>query len=541
MAVAATLSRPSSRASKPILPLYSSPVLTYDGRRLPTVGDVVADWIEDNIRLGPGDFYGQPFRLTSFQRRWVHRLFEYYPENNEFRYKRATFGTAKGNGKTPFEGALGAEGMCGPTAPVSPLVLVAASALVQSNLVYGDLRAGMTHDDSPLKPFIEDFDLSIQFKDGSPGEIKRVAAVTGSNDGPRATRLLADELHEWTGRLASVFDVLDGAIGKRRNAFTVGISTAGSDLETLLGRMYVRGKAIASGEIIDDGTLFEWYETPDDVEIPEKIKTAADLKQWRKAIRFANPALAPGEGDFLTESYIRSRFDGAQQIERYKWLRYHCNRWTASEEQWLPPGRWEECRREPPANVLEPRAPVALAFCGDYEGASAALAAVSWDGLVVNLGCWEPPIGGTEAQKAEYEVPRNEVKAAVRKAMQTYAVKRFVVAPNGWHGEASDWVGEYGDKIVVEFDWSRQAKRKHDACSKFFTSTITKEVGHDGDETLARHLASAVPKETSEGTWIARNGRTGPPIVLAVSAVLGYDAMAALTRLGKRPKRLVTF
>lgn len=540
----ATRSRPSfqdGNSGGPVLPLYSSPVLTAEGERLPTVGDVVSDWIEDNVRLGPGDYYGQPFRLTSFQRRWIYRLYEYYPDTNAFRYKRALFMTGKGNGKTPFEGALGAEGMCGPTAPVSPLVLVAASSLAQANLVYGDLRAGMTHDDSPLKPFLNDFDLSIQFKDGSPGEIKRLAAVAGSNDGPRATRFLADELHEWTGRLADVFDVLDGAIGKRRNAFTAGISTAGSDLETLLGRMYVRGKAIASGEIVDDSTLFECYETPANVEIPEKIRTDADLAQWRTAIAHANPALAPGEGGFLMESYIRSRFDGAQAISRYKWLRYHCNQWTASDEQWLPPGRWSECLREGRDAVIEPRAPVALAFYGDYEGASAALAAVSWDGLVIPLGCWEPPIDGTEAQRAEYEVPRREVRATVRHAMATYQVKRFVVAPNGWHGEASDWVDEYGDKIVVEFDWSRQAKRKHDACSKFYTSTLTKEVGHDGNEALARHLSNAVPKQTSEGDWIARNGRSGPPIALAVSAVLGYDAMAVLARTKKATGKLVTF
>jgi phage terminase large subunit-like protein len=92
-------------------------VLTSDGRRLPTHGPEVCRWIEGNVRLGPGDYYGEPFRLTSYQRRWIHRLFEFYPDSGVYRYKRGLFGTAKGNGKTPFEAALGMACLAGPVAP----------------------------------------------------------------------------------------------------------------------------------------------------------------------------------------------------------------------------------------------------------------------------------------------------------------------------------------------------------------------------------------------------------------------------------------
>jgi phage terminase large subunit-like protein len=488
------------------------------------------------MRLGPGDYYGRPFRLTGFERRWVWRLFEYYPESvtdelplGRFRYKRALFGTGKGNGKTPFEGAVGAEGLCGPTAPVAPLVLVAASALVQSNLVFGDLKAGVTHDDSPLKQYVEAYDLSVQLRDG-PGEIKRVAAAAGSNDGPRATRLLADELHEWTGALAGVFDILDGAIGKRLNAFTVGISTAGTDLHSLLGRMYTRGKQLHSGELVDDEMLFEWYEIPESVEIPERIRTEADLAQWRSAIAWANPALA--DGKFLHESYIRSRFDGAQAIERHKWLRYHGNRWTKAETAWLPPGKWSDCRRErQPAEREE----IVLAFSGTYDGDAAGLVAVALsDGFMWRVGSWESESDG-------YEVPRDVVAEVVRGTMAQYRVKRLVVNPNGWHGEAQDWAGAYGTRVVVLFDWMHQLKRRHDACSKFFTSVLTHDIGHDGDPALARHLESATEKETAEGAWITQSSRTGPPIVLAVAAVLSWDAYGALSGPRGKSATLVTF
>lgn len=452
-------------------------------------------------------------------------MFEYYPETGEYRYKRHIFGTAKGNGKTPFEGAIGAEGMLGPTAPPTPLVLVAASALDQSNLVFGDLKLGLTHDDCPYKPLVVPLELSIQFADGSPGEIKRVAAVAGSNDGPRATRLLCDELHEWTGRLGNVFDVLDGAIGKRQNAFTTVISTAGTDKKSKLGTMYTRGMAIAKGELIDDQTLFEWYEAPDELaeKVPEVIESPEDYENWLTAVLWANPALAEKAG-FLFENYIRSRFDGAQMIERWKWFRYHLNRWTRSIKRWLPAGKWESCKR---LRILRPREKAILVFSGTYDRDSAGLLAVLEDGFIVRLGSWEPPEEDQPEGALLYEVPSNEVQIAIKQAFENFQVTQFVVNPNGWHGEASDWVDKFGDRIVVVFDWTHQIRRKHDACSKFFTAVVTGAVGHDGDSHITRHLDSASQKETSEGAWITKGDRNGPPIDLAVCAVMGYDLIGA--------------
>ena len=111
-----------------------------------------------------------------------------------------------------------------------------------------------------------------------------------------------------------MFVVLDGAIGKRRNAFTVMISTAGHDRTTLLGKQYEYGRKVASGEISDDTFLFEWYEAPDD------LTDLDDPEVWEEAVRCANPALA--EAEFLRLDYIRSRFDGAGTISSAG----HCGR-----------------------------------------------------------------------------------------------------------------------------------------------------------------------------------------------------------------------
>lgn len=108
-----------------------------------------------------------------------------------------------------------------------------------------------------------------------------------------------------------------------------------------------------------------------------------------------------------------------------------------------------------------------------------------------------------------------------------------MVNPNGWHGEMQGWTTDYGDKVVVEFDWMHQIKRKHDACSKFYTSVMTRELDHIPNHALARHLESATLKETTEGAWITRISRQGPSIALAQAAVIGWDQVAAQAKVKK--------
>ncbi len=477
-------------------------MLTADGRRLPSHGPRIRRFIESYVRLGQGDYLGRPFRLTSYQARWTDRIFEYYPETGQLRYKRILLGTAKGNGKTPFEAALGVACLTGPLAPSSPLVLVAASTKEQADLVFGDMREGLRHDDCPLKPFVEPMQFSIQLK-GRSGEAKRVAAVDGSNDGPRATVLLADELHEWTGRLENTFLVLDGAIGKRRNAFTVCISTAGYELDSLLGRMYERGKKVASGEVTDDAFLFEWYEAP------EHLTDLEDPETWKEAVWWANPALA--EAEFLRADYVRSRFDGAQTIPRYAWERYHLNRWTAAASMWLPPGAWDRCASDRPVDGA-----ITLAFAGTYSNDSAAIVGATESGHVFVVDTWE--------SDSELGVDRGAVAAALSDAMVRYRPSRLVCNPIGWNAEVQAWEQAYGSAVVV-FDWTHQLKRKVDACSTFYSAVLAGTLTHDGDPRLARHLGAVVVKETPDGAYISKGGRESlRKVEAAVAAVMARDS-----------------
>jgi phage terminase large subunit-like protein len=299
--------------------------------------------------------------------------------------------------------------------------------------------------------------------------------------------------------------VLDGAIGKRWNAMTIGISTAGHDANSLLGRQYAYGIKVVTGEVIDDAFLFEWFEAPEHLTDPD------DPEVWELAVRAANPALA--EASFLREDYIRSRFDGAQAIPRYEWERYHLNRWTAAASMWLPPGAWEACAS--PETQIERG--VTLAFSGTYSNDSAALVGITEGGHVFVIDAWE--------SDSELGVDRHAVAGAVRRAIERYRPHRVVCNPLGWTSETQAWEDAYGGAIVA-FEWAHQAKRKADACSKFYSAVIDRKLTHDGDPRLARHLGAVVVKETPEGAYISKGGRESlRKVEAAVAAVMAYDSM----------------
>jgi phage terminase large subunit-like protein len=78
----------------------------------PSDGARVCRWIERHCVLGEGDYFGQPFRLRPWQRRFLYRLYELNPDGTR-RYRRALLGLPKGNGKTPLAAAIAAYELCG--------------------------------------------------------------------------------------------------------------------------------------------------------------------------------------------------------------------------------------------------------------------------------------------------------------------------------------------------------------------------------------------------------------------------------------------
>ena len=445
---------------------------------------------------------GKPFRLTDDQRRLVYRIYERRPDGRR-KHRQVLVGRPKGFGKTELGAALAIAELAGPLAPVAPDIPVAAASYEQANLLFGAARTMIS--EGPLRGYLEVYEKEILRKD-APGRIYRVAAVAGTNDGGRHTFRVADEVHEWEGSKERVHLVLSNGLLKRKDSWALDISTAGCDTDSLIGVLYETGRLVERGEITDDSFLFDWQEHPD----PD-----CDLST-EHAVRKAVEVAYRGAGEHVDLDRIVSRF---YEIPEYEFRRYYLNQFTATARAWLPTGAWNACQAQdsspPPAGTA-----VVLGFDGSYSGDSTALvgATLGPNPYLFVVGCWERPEG-----REEWLVPREEVRAAVANAFERWQVREFACDPPGWYREMDEWAEAYGGKVVLRYQ-TNNARFMAEACSRFYSAVTTKQVTHDADPRLARHLANAVIKETPAGSYITKESHSSPKkIDLAVAAVIAHD------------------
>ena len=474
-------------------------------KRWPTHGPEVCSWMESVLVHGEGDFFGEPFRLTDDQARFLYQWYE-YADGGRYRYRRALLGRPKGSGKTELGAAIGLAELAGPLAQTAPVIPVGAASWEQADLLFGTARVMVS--EGALQPFFDVFDTEI-VRRGGPGRMYRIAAIAGTNDGPRPTFFLADEIHEWLGARERVHVVISNGLAKRKEGRSLSMTTAGSDMETLAGAMYEYGQKVQSGEITDGELLFDWREASEahDLTTPDGLEAA----------------IREAYGDVLgvtiqLENIISRYRELSQAGKDYEFQRYYLNRWTASPVRWLPVGAWDACAT--PDRVVEAGTRIAIGFDGSYNQDSTALVGVTVEDTphVFVLGCWEKP-----EHEPDWIVPRSEVTAAVHAALERYDVSAMCCDPPGWHREIEGWAETYGSYTIVLWETNRR-KQMSAACDRFYGLVVNRGVTHDGDPRLARHLASAVVKETSEGALITKDRRGSKrKIDLAIAAVLGLE------------------
>jgi phage terminase large subunit-like protein len=473
--------------------------------------------MEKNLVHGPGDYFGKPFRLAPYARKFIWRAYELNADGSR-RFTRALLGVAKGNAKTEYAAAIAVAELGGPVMfshwdakgrpvgkrRVSPEIPVAAASFDQADLLFGAAKEMIKN--GPLVEFFDPYDTEILVK-GQPGKIYRVAAVAGTNDGARPTFFPGDELHEWTGNKERVHLILSNGRAKRADSWELGISTAGWDTGSLLGRMYAHGKRVAAGEVEDGSLLFVWYEPSGDVDLTDPIAL-------RKAIREANPAA----DTFLNVEAVAAR---ATQIPEFEFRRYHLNQWVDSPERWLPYGTFEACVAPevvPPADGEE----VVLFLSGTYDSESLGIVGSS---LPVDAETPRPHLFVVHAwekgHQPDWKVSTSEVEDALRNACQRWQVRKIGMDPSRWRSTIQR-LEEEGLPVVA---WeSHLPSRMVPACAQFYDAVRDGQLSQDGDTRLKQHIGNAMVKVDSRGPRITREHKTSDRhIDLAVCAVGAYD------------------
>jgi phage terminase large subunit-like protein len=390
--------------------------------------------------------------------------------------KRALLGTPKGNGKTELLAAIALAELAGPKAPKSPNIPIAAASFEQADLLFGTARIMLTQ--GPLAKLFEVYDTEILIKD-RPGRMYRVAAAAGTNDGGRPTCFIADELHEWTGNKERVHLVLSNSLAKRAEALELNISTAGSDENTLLGRMLTYAKRISSGEVIDPSFLVEWWAAADSHDLETDTGRRAALEQ-------ANPS-APA---FVDIDRLLAR---ASEVPMHEWQRYHLNRFVQPPDRWIGAEAWAKLAdRE---RKLIPGERLSIGFDGSYARDATVITACTMDGHIFLIRAWE---------------------------------KSDTNRDPDWSSEIEDWTRRYGKRVAV-FN-TATIERMGPAVDRFFTAVATGEgLRHDGNPLLARHISNVHTRLTRFGQVLTKAYKASPDrIDAAISACVAFQGVKFL-------------
>jgi phage terminase large subunit-like protein len=452
---------------------------------------------------------GRPMRLEPFQRELLADFFAGAGET--------VILIPKKNGKTTLLAALALYHLT--TTPDAECVIAAASR-DQAGIMF-TAASGFVRRSPGLRE-------RVQVKGGyreiqsrrDTGRIRVLASDVDTADGVLPTLALVDELHRH--RSAGLYGVFRDGLGPRDGRMLT-ISTAGDSEQSPLG--LIRYAAHRLPHVERDGAHLYCRSADEAFVMHEWALQKDDDVDDMRVVKRANPA------SWQTLAKLARRHDSPSTTS-WQWARFACGLWIGVDAWWIDGDAW---RANDCADWLEPGDRITVGFDGSrYGDATALIGCRVKDGLLEPLGIWEPPAAAVDAR--EWQVPGDEVDAAVDDAFRRFDVVRGYFDPPLWHSEIDEWERRYGP-AVVQFPTNRT--RMMAAVDRFRTDTAAGRLPHAGDPTLTRHVLNARTKEARGGYWLSK-AASAEKIDAAIAAVLAYEARCDAVADGLLTKPLVT-
>jgi hypothetical protein len=136
------------------------------------------------------------------------------------------------------------------------------------------------------------------------------------------------------------------------------------------------------------------------------------------------------------------------------------------------------------------------------------------------------------------QVPRNEVRTALREVMRHYQVIRMYGDPPYFTTEMDDWAAEYGEKVVIR--WYTQRATQMQAAADRLKTDISKSDStftHDGCEITEAHVEATHKELRAGGTkdnprYVLTKPEDGRKIDACVMSILCHEAAGDVTAAG---------
>lgn len=503
-------------------------------------GKQVIKWIETHCVGSVGKWAKQPARLLPWQKLFIMHLFEETEEGRR-RYRWALLGLPKKNGKTELAAWLALYFLIGDGEP-SPWIAVAASADHQADLVFGAARRCAEWSPT-LRHITECYDKEITVPSIPGAKLVRVAASSGTNDGPSWHVVICDEFHEWKGKKGQdTHTVLTNGVGAREQPLILQITTAGFDVDgTICGQHYLLGRDLVADPDIDPTYLFWWYEA--DLR-PREDGTVPDYRDpavWMDA----NPSWGLTLPD--PEAYLRDQVTKKTEAE---FKRYFLNVWVEAEDLWLPAGAWEACRvleaessglaTDEEGNLaLDPSLPLFVGSDGALKRDSFATVAVQWqkdsegrERLVTKAWIWENPFPVGHHARSSWKLNLGEPVGHWRELRDQFPEPALEGEPGPAFGYDPRFL-EYAAQTAAEeglnmVEFPQTDARMCPASELLYTVIMERVLAHDGDPQFQKQVMSSVQKMKENGWRITRPTGTrrhnDAGIALAMATALAHAA-----------------
>lgn len=516
-----------------------------------TLGWQIIDWLAEYVRQPGGPHAGEAFLPTMEQARFL--LWWYaVDDNGRFIYRNGVLRRLKGWGKDPLAAAMSIVELCGPVVfsrwnPITgePVGVRRAQAWVQVAAVSQD----QTRNTFTLFPAMiskklrEEYGIELHKTIIYASEGQMIEGVTSSPlslEGKRPTFVIKNETQWWVETNAGhdMSNIIQGNVDKAsyggcRSLAICNAHVPGQD--SIAEQDYIYYQAVEGGMAINSGFLYDALEAPSDTPVseippppkPDDTDFAAKMAAHEEGIARLRAGLEIARGDAVwldLDTIVASILDvrNAMTESRRKFL----NQINASEDSWISPQEWDDCKRD--VKPLERGDRITLGFDGSKGGDYTALVACRIeDAALFPLKVWNPEHYGGE-------VPRDDVDATVHWAFSRFNVVAMRADVKEFEAYIDQWSHKYKKKLAINaspnnpiaFDMRGQQKRFALDCERFFDAVVEQELCHNGSAVLRQHVLNAHRHPTNYDAIAIRKASKDSTrkIDAAVCAVLAFAA-----------------
>ncbi|GAA3223206.1 hypothetical protein [Actinocorallia longicatena] len=373
------------------------------------------------------------------------------------------------------------------------------------------------------------------------GEIRPSTASSSAKDGGKETFTVADETHLYTTpELHRMYKTVDRNCRKRRDAQpwmfqTTTMYQPGDD--SVAEKTHDRAKLIAQGLTRESRLFFDHREAPAKVDLTSREELTAALRE----------VYGPFADALDLDGIIENEFWNVQKDPEES-RRYFFNQPTAARDAWVTAPQWKACADD--SLKLADGDMITMFFDGSTsDDATGLVGCRMGDGALFVIGCWERPPG--KAGEG-WRVDRADVDRVVREAFARYDVLAFFADVKDFENHVDTWANELGKGLLVEATggrarhavaWDMRGRNAEftEATGRSLIDIRERDLTHNGDARLQRHVLNARRRPNKYGVAIAKEGRESPKkidlAVCAIGARMARRLVLAHPKWAKRKKR----